>query len=417
MKIGKFSLVAILSLLIVGIVCSVIIYSNINSFEKITKEYSTASNLILNADRDLYQALQAQYILLDAKPNTEDFTKAIDAYDENYGQVKERIDEALTLVKSPSIDSLANSYTSLLNQWHTSSLKLAELLKDTTQKAIALETFENVCLKEFKSLRGTIDEINGQIDLETVAFVEASTFNSYLGIGIFVVLIIITIFLLNFLSGKIKKPIGQLVKVASAMSKGDFSHAIQENQKGEVGELANTFITLKITIQSLSDEIEKINNAGESGQLDVRANSSKFSGVFANLIGGLNSTLDSIIKPLNVAAEYVDRISKGDIPPTINEEYKGDFNEIKNNLNQCISAINLLLKDTNKLVNETTLGHLDSRANIQFHSGDFKKVVNGINKTLDRLVGLIDNMPMPVQIVDKDYKILYLNKKAKDINL
>ena len=52
-----------------------------------------------------------------------------------------------------------------------------------------------------------------------------------------------------------------------------------------------------------------------------------------------------MIGPLNVAAEYVDRISKGDIPPKITDSYNGDFNEIKNNLNACIDAMNGLMRD------------------------------------------------------------------------
>ena len=49
--------------------------------------------------------------------------------------------------------------------------------------------------------------------------------------------------------------------------------------------------------------------------------------------------LDAVIRPLNVSAEYMDRISKGDIPPKITDTYNGDFNEIKNNLNVCIDAV------------------------------------------------------------------------------
>ena len=40
-----------------------------------------------------------------------------------------------------------------------------------------------------------------------------------------------------------------------------------------------------------------------------------------------------MIGPLNVAAKYVDDISKGDIPAKITDTYNGDFNVIKNNLN------------------------------------------------------------------------------------
>jgi hypothetical protein len=34
---------------------------------------------------------------------------------------------------------------------------------------------------------------------------------------------------------------------------------------------------------------------------------------WGKIVNGVNDTLDSVVGPLNVAAEYVDRISKGDI--------------------------------------------------------------------------------------------------------
>ena len=55
---------------------------------------------------------------------------------------------------------------------------------------------------------------------------------------------------------------------------------------------------------------------------------------------GVNAILDAVITPLNVAANYVDRISKGDIPPQITDTYHGEFNTIKNNLNTLIVAMN-----------------------------------------------------------------------------
>ena len=61
------------------------------------------------------------------------------------------------------------------------------------------------------------------------------------------------------------------------------------------------------------------------GQLATRADTSKHQGDFGKIVEGVNSTLDAVIGPLNVAAEYVDRISKGDIPPKITDEYRGDF--------------------------------------------------------------------------------------------
>ena len=53
------------------------------------------------------------------------------------------------------------------------------------------------------------------------------------------------------------------------------------------------------------------------GKLDTRGNVSKFNGDFAGIIQGINSTLDAVIKPLNVAAEYIDLIAKGELPERI----------------------------------------------------------------------------------------------------
>src|SRR4030042_2241700 len=76
--------------------------------------------------------------------------------------------------------------------------------------------------------------------------------------------------------------------------------------------------------------------AAVEGNLATRADATRHGGDYGKIIAGVNRTLDAVIGPLKVAAEYVERISKGDLPPHITEEYKGDFNEIKNNLNVLI---------------------------------------------------------------------------------
>jgi methyl-accepting chemotaxis protein len=111
-----------------------------------------------------------------------------------------------------------------------------------------------------------------------------------------------------------------------------------------------------------------------------------------------------------VAAEYVDRISKGDIPEKIRAEYKGDFNEIKNNLNQCIDAVNGLVAEAAMLTEAAVEGKLDTRGDVERFSGDYAKIVQGLNDTIGTLVGHIDQIPAPVMIIDKDFTVRYMNK-------
>ena len=76
-----------------------------------------------------------------------------------------------------------------------------------------------------------------------------------------------------------------------------------------------------------------------------------------------------MIGPLNVAAKYVDQISKGAIPAKITDNYNGDFNEIKNNLNTCIDAVNALVADANMLAQAAADGELATRADASKASG------------------------------------------------
>ncbi|MBW2249016.1 MAG: PAS domain-containing protein, partial [Deltaproteobacteria bacterium] len=80
----------------------------------------------------------------------------------------------------------------------------------------------------------------------------------------------------------------------------------------------------------VTDGVRNLVDATVEGKLDTRANADKFEGNYQRIIQGVNQLIDAFAAPFNVSAEYVDRISKGDIPEPITDEYKGDFNEIKN---------------------------------------------------------------------------------------
>ncbi|MEQ8222103.1 MAG: methyl-accepting chemotaxis protein [Candidatus Eremiobacterota bacterium] len=166
-------------------------------------------------------------------------------------------------------------------------------------------------------------------------------------------------------------------------------------------------------INDLLSEINYLSASAISGKLDARGNAEKINFEFRPVVEGFNNTLDAVIGPLNVAAEYVDRISKGDIPPKITDRYNGDFNEIKNNLNTCVDAINALVLDANMLSKAAMEGKLDIRADEGRHSGDFKKIINGVNGTLDAVIGplnvaaeyvdRISKGDIPPRIIDNYY--------------
>jgi methyl-accepting chemotaxis protein len=133
------------------------------------------------------------------------------------------------------------------------------------------------------------------------------------------------------------------------ISKGDIPENITDEYKGDFNEVKNNLNVCIDALNGLTGEMGMMAEAAVEGKLDARGDASKFGGDFGKMVKGMNDTLDAVIGPLNVMAEYVDRISKGDIPENITDDYKGDFNEVKNNLNVCIDALNSLVAEAGML--------------------------------------------------------------------
>jgi methyl-accepting chemotaxis protein len=179
------------------------------------------------------------------------------------------------------------------------------------------------------------------------------------------------------------------------VSKGDLSDAemyMKVGRRSENDELVPGFIRMHDAIQKLLDDTNMLSGAAVEGELDTRADAARHEGEFCKVIEGVNNTLDAVIGPLNVAAEYVERISKGDIPPKITETYNGDFNEIKNNLNGCIDAVNGLLKETDSLIMAVGEGRLDARGNAEIFKGKWSELVSGMNGLMEAVVSPINEL-------------------------
>ena len=150
-------------------------------------------------------------------------------------------------------------------------------------------------------------------------------------------------------------------------------------------QIVNAIKTTSSTIATLSSDANTLAQAANNGRLDVRADASKHKGEYRKIIDGFNNALDNVVRPLNVAAEYIDRISKGDIPPKITDEYKGDFNEMKNNLNNVIDILNALLQEAGVLINAIGVGNLEVRGNINKFQGAWNELVKSLNEIMQQV--------------------------------
>jgi methyl-accepting chemotaxis protein len=132
----------------------------------------------------------------------------------------------------------------------------------------------------------------------------------------------------------LKNLIDYVTKIANGDMTADMSKASDQDQIHE------WLMLMKTNINSLIHDVNILSKAAVEGKLEIRADISGHHGDYRKIVQGFNDTLDAIVTPLNMSSDYVDKISKGDMPEKITADYKGDFNKIKININILIDALN-----------------------------------------------------------------------------
>ena len=220
-------------------------------------------------------------------------------------------------------------------------------------------------------------------------------------------------------------PLNVAANYVDQISKGAIPAKITDTYNGDFNVLKNNLNTCIDAVNALVADADMLAKAAVEGKLATRADATKHQGDFRKIVQGVNDTLNAVIGPLNVAANYVDQISKGAIPAKITDNYNGDFNILKNNLNTCIDAVNALVADANMLAKAAVEGKLATRADATKHQGDFRKIVQGVDDTLDAVIGplnvaanYVDQIAkgdIPAKITDNyngDFNVLKNNLNA-----
>ena len=184
------------------------------------------------------------------------------------------------------------------------------------------------------------------------------------------------------------------------------------------------YLVSKFVVKPIKQTVSLINGISSdvtNGQLDSRAAPEMVSTDFKDIVDSTNNLIDTFVGPIVLVAEYIDRISKGSMPPKIEEDYQGDFNEIKNNLNQAIDSIQALIDDAQFLTDAAKHEDFSSRASEGRHNGAFRDIIHGVHTTLDIIVAkmfwyeqILDSIPFLVSVVDDDLNWTFINKAVEN---
>ena len=193
-----------------------------------------------------------------------------------------------------------------------------------------------------------------------------------------------------------KQRVFHVIETCQRIAAGDYKQEHEGLKK--VGKRSDndivipTLIQMIEAIEALVLDANMLSKAAVEGKLATRAEADKHQGEFRNVIVGVNNTLDAVVGPLNMAAHHIDRISKGDVPPKITDTYNGDFNEIKNNLNVLIQAMNDVADTTKKIAEGDLTIKVQKRSDQDKLMMSLQDMVDKLSEIVQEVMNSADNV-------------------------
>ena len=188
--------------------------------------------------------------------------------------------------------------------------------------------------------------IGVRLDDRDKALAKASLYTFLLALGIIGLFVIIT----NYIANGIAVPVQKIRKIADELAHGNLDHDLDDKLKigHEIGELVESFRQMILSQKEKADAALQISK----GNLDVQ------------------------VKVLSEA----DILGKA--------------------MNSMKDSVQAMMEDADSLVNAAIEGQLEVRANVSRHDGDFAKIINGFNKTLDAFLGPLSKVVESLQKIE-----------------
>ncbi|MCL2497534.1 MAG: ATP-binding protein [Symbiobacteriaceae bacterium] len=143
-----------------------------------------------------------------------------------------------------------------------------------------------------------------------------------------------------FIRRTVATPLLQLGEVSRKIAQGEMDIALPAGgANDEVGRLADNFTTMQQMVTGIHQEIKNLVEHATNGNLGYRANPQEYHGAWRDVIIRFNDLMDTIIQPINEAANTLHMIAGGDFTARISNQYMGDFGRIKEAVNS--TAIDL----------------------------------------------------------------------------
>jgi methyl-accepting chemotaxis protein len=155
-----------------------------------------------------------------------------------------------------------------------------------------------------------------------------------------------------------------------------------------------------------------------SDQLNQSAQEMMLAATIVGLIaGGLLAALIifGLIRVLNGVSRFAVAIAEGAFQAQVASQEKGEIGHMQTALRQIPVVLQSILDDYHKLEKQIESGDLDAKADPSAYTGGFSTLVSGTNAILDRFLQILDGIPSPVLMMDKEHRLRYTNAIGRQL--
>ncbi len=190
-----------------------------------------------------------------------------------------------------------------------------------------------------------------------------------------------------------------LLKVLTALRKGDFSARMPVDQIGIAGKISDTLNEVIELNENMTAEFERISRAvGKEGKITQRASLGNTSGCWAECVASVNSLIGDLVQPGTEVARVIGSVAKGDLSQAMALEVdgrplKGEFLRTARVVNTMVDQLNSFASEVTRVAREVgTEGKLGGQAVVKGVAGTWKDLTESVNSMASNLTGQVRNI-------------------------
>jgi methyl-accepting chemotaxis protein len=172
--------------------------------------------------------------------------------------------------------------------------------------------------------------------------------------------------------------------VIKEFGRGNFD-APMDKLPGKKAFINDTIEQVRGNLKGLIAEMNKMSSEHDKGDIDVIIDAQKFEGDFRTMAQGINNMVAGHITVKKKAMACVKSFGEGDFSAPL-ETFPGKKVFINHTIEQVRANLMALIEDTSMLAKAAQAGQLETRSDASRHTGDFKRIVEGVNHALDAIV-------------------------------